>query len=266
MTLVEACHRGDRGAVRRHLRADGALDAVGVHGWTALGAACFRKRWDIARDLVAAGASTVSPHRAAPLNLAALHDHTATLELLLRAGADPNARSGCARETALQVAARAGSLRAVRLLLRAGADPNAPGGLRGASALSGALLHREVVRVLLNHGAAVNGVHPLPLRWAEARGDADLAELLLTHGARGCTGEARKAFKAHMARFARAYLERHAALPALIRAVPGLNQDVCGVVGALCAAPSGAKEACHELLRTYSMESWPNIYGSSCAR
>jgi len=53
------------------------------------------------------------------------------MSLLLKYGADPNARGG-KYETALQSAAKAGCLENVKFLLAAGADPSIEGGKYGS--------------------------------------------------------------------------------------------------------------------------------------
>src|SRR6185295_1795193 len=88
------------------------------------------------------------------------------VELLLKAGADPNAASG-EGETVLMAAARTGKPEALKLLLKAGADPNAAERQFGETALMWAAGHdnAEAIRVLVAAGAkpdAISTVINLP--------------------------------------------------------------------------------------------------------
>jgi len=88
------------------------------------------------------------------LGLAAGKHHTAIVRELLKAGADPNRKS----EGYPPILHAAGDPEQVKVMLEAGADPNAVG-QDGSSVLVGAALagSTEVVKLLLAHGADVNG-------------------------------------------------------------------------------------------------------------
>ena len=92
-----------------------------------------------------------------PLSLAATNGNAAILELLLKAGANPNATQS-EGETALMTAARTGIPAAVKTLLAHGADVNAKESWRGQTALMWAAAegHAETIQVLLEAGAQVN--------------------------------------------------------------------------------------------------------------
>lgn len=127
-----------------------------------------------------------------PLHLAAKMGHLSVAKTLLAHGADIEAgdREGL---TALHVAATAGNLAMARLLLDRGADPNASA--KGSflftfsqddTPLSSAIVcgHRDMADLLLRRGADPNRIlhdHFTALHWAET---ADIAELLLAHGAK----------------------------------------------------------------------------------
>ena len=97
-----------------------------------------------------------------PLSLACTNGNAAMVELLLDAGADPNAtlRGG---ETALMTAARTGKLGPVKALLARGADVNAKE-RRGQTALMWAAAegHADVVEVLIEAGADFHATLPDP--------------------------------------------------------------------------------------------------------
>ncbi|TVY44293.1 Ankyrin [Lachnellula subtilissima] len=103
------------------------------------------------------------------------------------------------RGTALQIATMAGSMRCVEILLAAGADPNAKEGVFGASLVSAARQEREtdgraLCEILLKHGANVDiqgGIQAgkrdekdlTPLSIAVLRAKCDVLKLLLQYGA-----------------------------------------------------------------------------------
>ena len=92
-----------------------------------------------------------------PLSLAATNGNAAILELLLKAGANPNAMQS-EGETALMTAARTGIPAAVTTLLAHGADVNAKESWRGQTALMWAAAegHADTIQVLLEAGAQIN--------------------------------------------------------------------------------------------------------------
>ncbi|KAI2623140.1 hypothetical protein GGR54DRAFT_37967 [Hypoxylon sp. NC1633] len=111
-----------------------------------------------------------------------------TVQLLLeKYGADPNA-TGEEYGNALTAAAYDGTMNIIQLLLKAGADPNAPEGW--AIQTAAAEGHYQVVEELLKHGADVNAfTHNenfeagTALQGACEAGRADIVSLLLDHNA-----------------------------------------------------------------------------------
>ncbi|MBM4042870.1 MAG: hypothetical protein FJ290_30645 [Planctomycetes bacterium] len=116
---------------------------------------------------------------------------TTTVETLLRKGANPSAYGKCARyedfgeHSPLGLAARRGNAEMVQLLLQYGADVT--GYTNGVTPLHEAVEHKDVVEVLVSHGADVNaeGGFSLirPIHWAVVKSQREVVELLLKHGA-----------------------------------------------------------------------------------
>src|SRR5207244_5543504 len=91
------------------------------------------------------------------LHEAATLGDVAMMEILLKAGADPNAAYG-AGETPLMLASRTGNLNAVKLLIDRGANVNNADEFKGYTALMFAATENqpEVARLLIERGADVN--------------------------------------------------------------------------------------------------------------
>ena len=111
------------------------------------------------------------------------------VELLLDAGADPNAALP-GGETALMTAARTGRVDAVRALIARGADVNATEGRRGQTALMWAAAegHVETVEGAASRRARISAT-PLdsgftPLLFAVREGQIDVVRALLEGGRR----------------------------------------------------------------------------------
>jgi ankyrin repeat protein len=117
--------------------------------------------------------------------MCAAHD-SAKVSMLIEAGADVRAAT-TAGHTALLIAADYdGAAESVRLLLKQGADPNARSRGTSNSALTRAALRgdRAVVAMLIDGGAAVNGPDgSSALMAAVSQSDADLITFLLDRGA-----------------------------------------------------------------------------------
>jgi ankyrin repeat protein len=113
----------------------------------------------MAAALIQAGADAAKPNRsgATPMFLATEIGSGAMIDVLLKAGVDPNAPVLTNGETPLMMSARTGKLDAVRLLLDRGAKVDAVETLRGTNALMWAAEqgHEPVVKLLIERGAAV---------------------------------------------------------------------------------------------------------------
>src|SRR5262249_12062671 len=101
--------------------------------------------------------SSANRNGVTPLALAAVNGSASMVELLLNAGADPNAASG-EGESALMTAARTGRPEPIRLLLARGADPNAAARKFGETAVRWAAGHDHAcaIRALVAGGAKPN--------------------------------------------------------------------------------------------------------------
>jgi ankyrin repeat protein len=141
-----------------------------------------------------------------PMSEAALIGSEAVIRELLAAGVDPNSPNP-EGETALMLVVRTGRVDAAEVLIDAGADVNAKERWAGQTALmwAGAQLQPEMVKLLLAHGAEVDGRSTVrqwtrkvsseprpkelpqggltPLMFAARTGCIECAELLLGAGA-----------------------------------------------------------------------------------
>jgi ankyrin repeat protein len=163
------------------------LDAVGSHDIVRL-AELLNKR---------------SPARIdALMEVAIEQEDPAAVRLLLRYGANPNSGIGGGTQTPLMAAARVGCSEVIDVLLKAGADPNGRAGF--STKVSFPLLeavrggHRRATNALLAAKADPNarsgfghnglplekvGLGTTPLMEAAALGDPIIVELLISHGA-----------------------------------------------------------------------------------
>ena len=115
---------------------------------------------------------------------AASKGHESIARLLLERGADVNARRYLRGNTALQEAVRRGDIRMSRLLLDRGADVNRSNiKARSEHALKTAVIRddRDIVALLVPHASPRSLDEGI--RVAASRGDWDMCQLLLSHGA-----------------------------------------------------------------------------------
>jgi ankyrin repeat protein len=133
--------------------------------------------------LIRSGADVKAANRygITPLYLAAVNGNAAVIEKLLKAGADANAVS-TEGETTLMTASRTGNVDAVKVLLAHGADVNARESWHGETALMWAVAqkHPAVAKELLAKGADVNA-HSTVNKW-ERQNSAEPREKWLPLG------------------------------------------------------------------------------------
>jgi ankyrin repeat protein len=209
--LFEAIERGDDGALTRILASDPqAAMARNDQGVSALLAAAYNRRWGMVAAILEKGIpldiweasatgdtervrelarrvpaliDAVSPDGFSPLGLAAFFGREETVDFLLQAGADVNARSRNTMSVApLHSAVAARNAGIVRALLDANADvdPVQQGGftpLHGA-ATSGDI---EIARLLMEAGAdpsARTDEGKTPVTFAEEKDHREVADLL----------------------------------------------------------------------------------------
>jgi len=127
-------------------------------------------------------------HGTTALIYASIYGQEASVELLLKNGADPNRRNKH-KSSPLQCASYEGWLVIVAMLLRKGADPNRRG-RDGRTPMYCASLkgHLEIVRILLENGANPNKRNldffykEIPLHAASRAGYTEIVKLLIEHG------------------------------------------------------------------------------------
>ena len=158
--LADAAMQGNREAVRSLIEQKADVNGAQGDGSTALHWAVYKDDPEMAKMLLAAGASVKAATRVGaitPLMMASRAGNPATVELLLKAGADPNSADEHLT-TALMMAAAAGNPDAVRILAEHGADVNAKEGSHGQTALmfAAALNRAGAIRILTAAGADPN--------------------------------------------------------------------------------------------------------------
>jgi ankyrin repeat protein len=155
--LADAVKRQDAAAIQKLLHQDVDVNAPQADGTTALHWAAHWSDLETAGRLIAAGAnpSALNELGVAPLSLACTNGDAGMVTALLEAGADPDA-SG-ARVPPLLICSRTGNVAAVRTLIARKANVNAREPLRDQTALMWAVSQRraDVARVLIEHGADV---------------------------------------------------------------------------------------------------------------
>ena len=190
--LADAVQHGDAQGVQALLKNKVDVNAPQPDGATALHWAAYRSDAESAAALIRAGANVNAKNKygVTPLALAADQGDAAVLDLLLKAGAKPNdainfVNSG---ETPLMHAARSAKVDAVKLLVRAGADVNAKENWNGQTALMWAAAdgNSAMVKALLDLGADIHAkshAGTTPFLFAVRKGDLPSVQAMLAAGA-----------------------------------------------------------------------------------
>jgi ankyrin repeat protein len=159
LRLLEAVREGNQQAVRSLLSERVDANEASADGATALHWAAQHDDLQTADLLIRAGANpnAANDYGVVPLMLACVNRSGPMVEKLLAAGANPNAAK-VTGETVLMTCARTGSVEGVRALLTKGADPNAAETRGGQTALMWALAAKQpgVAGLLVERGADVN--------------------------------------------------------------------------------------------------------------
>ncbi len=157
--LADAMKRGDAQGVQALLKKGVDVNATQGDGSTALHWAAYRNDADATAKLIRAGANVNARNNygVTPLALAADQGNPVIIDQMLKAGADPNdpIHFVNAAETPLMHAARAGSVESVNALIVAGAQINARETWNRQSALMWAAAegYSRVVQALIDGGA-----------------------------------------------------------------------------------------------------------------
>jgi uncharacterized protein len=190
--LADAVQHGDTQAIQALLNKKVDVNAPQPDGATALHWAAYRSDAESAAALIRAGADVNAKNRygVTPLALAADEGNPAVLDILIKGGAKPNdpinfVNSG---ETPLMHAARSSKVDAVKLLVRAGADVNAKENWNGQSALMWAADDGDsaMVTALLELGADIHAkshAGTTPFLFAVRKGDVRSVQAMLARGA-----------------------------------------------------------------------------------
>ncbi|HET6884691.1 MAG TPA: ankyrin repeat domain-containing protein [Rubrobacteraceae bacterium] len=194
--LISASERGDVRAVERLLERGAGVDSRDEGGRTALIAAAYGNRLDVAGLLVDAGADVnakdETQQSAYLISTSEVGDDPRLLELTLRNGANVHSLDGY-NGTGLIRAAERGHVRVVERLLRTDIEVNHVNNLGWTALLEAIILgdggrsHTEVVRLLVRAGANVNladGEGVTPMEHARRRGYEEIVRILQSAGAR----------------------------------------------------------------------------------
>ncbi|MBI4471288.1 MAG: ankyrin repeat domain-containing protein [Acidobacteria bacterium] len=155
--IADAAQHGDTATVQLLLKEKVDVNAAQGDGNTALHWASFRDDLQMARLLIQAGASVNAKTRLGdmtPLHLAATNGSAAMIDVLLKAGSDPNVPNGNGT-TPLMLAAATGKIEALKALLDRGVDPNARENTNGQTAVMFAAAQNRdaAIRLLAERGA-----------------------------------------------------------------------------------------------------------------
>jgi len=156
--LIEAVKMSDVQTIRALLSLED-VNTTERDGTTALHWAARNDDREVVELLLDAGANpqAVNRYGVFPLHVACINGNADILEMLLRFGADANAALP-AGETAIMTCAKTGDVEALQVLLDDGADVNAKESWHEQTALmwAAAQTHPAAIKLLLEHGADLN--------------------------------------------------------------------------------------------------------------
>jgi uncharacterized protein len=173
--VADAVMKGDKAALRTLLDQKADVNAPQVDGATALHWAVYRDELETVDLLLGAGARPDAANRekVTPIAMASLYGNAPIIDRLLKGGANAK-QLGPNGETLVMYAARNGRADAIKLLVAAGADVNAKEKVRGTTALMWAAeqRHPAAVKALVELGAdfaAQSGPAGLPRNYMAPR-------------------------------------------------------------------------------------------------
>jgi ankyrin repeat protein len=187
--LTDAVRTNDITKVKALLRNHTDANALEPDGTSPLHWAVRGDNLAMVELLLSAGANAKPANRygVTPLSLAAINGNAEIVEALLKAGADANAKMA-GGQTLVMTAARSGNPAVLQKLLVAGAngpgiDVNAREEAYGETALMWAAAenHPEAVKLLVEHGAAVNE-RSTALQYPKDRFGLEAVITVLPHG------------------------------------------------------------------------------------
>ena len=193
--FIEAARKGDRAGVRAALDQGARVDARDQTGATALIAAAYANRIEVARLLIDAGADVnlkdETEQSAYLVATSEVGDDPRLLELTLQNGADVDAKDSYNGTGVIRAADR-GHVEIVRRLLETDIEVDHVNRLGWTALLEAIILgggdaeHTEVVRLLVEAGADVNLADRddvTPLAHARRRGYTEIVAILEGAGA-----------------------------------------------------------------------------------
>ncbi|XP_044781840.1 ankyrin repeat and SOCS box protein 3 isoform X3 [Bubalus bubalis] len=191
-TVGLAAREGNVKVLRKLLKKGRSIDVADNRGWMPIHEAAYHNSVECLRMLIRADSSenyikTKTFEGFCALHLAASQGHWKIIQILLEAGADPNATT-LEETTPLFLAVENGQIDVLRLLLRYGANVNGSHSMSGWNALHQASFqgNAEIIKLLLKKGANKEcqddfGITPLFV--AAQYGKLESLSILISSGA-----------------------------------------------------------------------------------